>query len=287
MRLPSLQRWMQAVVVHPGTTDAALKSRAAARHLSPGKLETVLLPSKALTAAQRIAVYQEMYPIRMREALASDYPGLEHFLSDRFGDFAAAYTRSHPSMGYTLNRLGDRVPRFLARQTRFKPAGFLHDLARLELAITESFDSKEEPALRAQDIEAIDPATLGRSRLVTVPSLRLVELNWNAADYLDSLHDEDHKHPSPRRSKSFVAVVRRDYSVYRFPVSLPAFLVLEDLEAGRTVASVVRRALARKGRRRAGIGDFAPWFKRWTSEGVFSAIRKAKASAGKKKPRSS
>jgi len=101
MRLPSLQRWMQAVVVHPGTTEEALRSAGAARHLKPAEIESVLLPSKTLTAAQRIAIYQEMYPLRMRDALASDYPGLEHFLGERFPDW-----REPASTGPTWGRAG-------------------------------------------------------------------------------------------------------------------------------------------------------------------------------------
>jgi Putative DNA-binding domain len=277
MRLVSLQRWMQAVVVHPGTTEQALRSRAAALHLKPERLESVLLPSRTLTAAERIAVYQEMYPLRMRDALASDYPGLEHFLGDRFSDLVTAYTNAHPSMGYTLNRLGDRVPSFLGRQTKLRPRAFLKDLARLELAITEAFDSKEMGLLKAEDLETIRPDHLGRSRLLTVPSLRLVDLSWNAGQYLDTIRDDGHEHPSPRRAKSYVVVVRRNYSVYRFPVSLAAFLVLSDLKDGRTITSVVQRALARRGPRRASVDDFSEWFRMWTAQGVFSAVKRVAA----------
>ncbi len=274
VRLVSLQRWMQAVVVHPGTTERALRASPAATYLKPGRLETVLLPSRALTAAQRIAIYQEMYPLRMRDALASDYPGLEHFLGEKFGDFVAAYTKAHPSMGYTLNRLGDHVPSFLGRQRQLRSRGFLKDLARLELAISEAFDSEEASVLQAKDLEAIPPAQLGRSRLVTVPSVRLIELAWNAGDYLDTVRDENHQHPKPRKSQSFVAIVRRKYSVYRFRVSQAAFLVLSDLKEGRTIEFVVQRALARQGSRRASAEDFSGWFRSWAAEGLFSGVRK-------------
>jgi hypothetical protein len=273
MRLASLQRWMQAVVVHPGTTKQALRSKRAAALLTPGRLESVLLPSKTLSAAQRIGVYQEMFPLRMRDALASDYPGLEHFLGDRFMEFVTAYTTAHPSMAYTLNRLGDHVPAFLAKQKVFKPRGFLADLARLELAITECFDAPEAGLLDPEALEAIPPARLGRTRLVTSPSLRLLALDWNAAEYLDTVRDDDHDHPKPRRSPSFLVVVRRSYSVYRFPTSEAGFHVLTDLKDGLPIADVVKRALSRRGRRRASADHFSDWFRRWTGEGVFSGLK--------------
>ena len=275
MRLGSLQKWMQAVVVHPGTTTAALRSPAAKRLLPAKNIERVLLPSPTLSPAERIGVYQEMYPLRMHDALAADYPGLEHFLGERFHSFVVAYTAAHPSKGYTLNRLGDHVPGFLARQRRFAPRPFLVDLARLELALTEGFDERELAPIDAAAIESIPQARLARSGLVTVPSLRLVEVEWNVDAYLDSLRDDRHDHPKPRRQHAFILVFRRKYSIYRLPVSAAAFEVIKDIAAGRSLSLVVQRSLSRRGNRKASPDDFARWFRHWTSEGIFAGVKRA------------
>lgn len=283
MKLPKLQRWLQAVVVHPGTTEEALKSPRASALLKPGQLESVMRPSKTLTAAQRIYIYQEMYPMRMRDALSSDYPALEHFLGDDFWDLVVAYTKKHPSMGYTLNRLGDHVPAFVGRQTKLKNRPFLQDLTRLELAVTEAFDSHEAPILRSEALDALGPAGLPKARLRPAPSLRLLSLSWNADAYLDSLRDEDHKHPKPKRVPSFVVIVRRNYSVYRFAVPESEFLVLVDLKAGKTIGKAVESALARRGKRRPSPEVFGTWFRQWTSQGLFSEIEGLQASRTKSK----
>ena len=272
---------MQAVVVHPGTTSEALRS-VASRGLLRSGIESVLLPSKTLTPAERIAIYQEMYPMRMRDALASDYPGIEHFLGDRFWDFVLAYTAKHPSMRYTLNRLGDHVPRFLARQRTFGPRAFLVDLARLELAITEAFDADERTALSLADLESIPADRLPQTILVPVPTLRLLSLEWNAGAYLDTVRDENHNHPKPRRARAFVTIVRRNYSVYRNEISESAYLVLKDLVAGKAIGQAVRRGLGRRGRSRAKPDEFGRWFQSWVSEGFFSVSKKTSKSVSKK-----
>jgi Putative DNA-binding domain len=274
MKLGVLQKWMQAVVVHPGTTAAALRSPAARRLLPARGIQTVLLPSPTLSPAERIAVYQEMYPLRMYDALAADYPGLEHFLGERFRDFVVAYTAAYPSRGYTLNRLGDKVPSFLANQRRFFPRPFLVDLARLELALTEAFDEREAQPLDAPAFEAIPQSKLAKSRLVPVPSLRLLKLDWNASAYLDSVRDENHNHPKPRREASCVVAFRRKYAIYRMPVSGAAFRVLKDIADGLSLGRVVSRSLSRRRPFRASPEDFASWFQHWTSEGLFSAVKK-------------
>ncbi|MEO8360648.1 MAG: putative DNA-binding domain-containing protein [Vicinamibacteria bacterium] len=283
MKLPKLQRWLQAVVVHPGTTEEALKSPRASALLKRSELESVMRPSKTLTAAQRLQIYQEMYPMRMRDALSSDYPALEHFLGDGFWDFVVAYTKKHPSMGYTLNRLGDHMPAFVGRQTKLKNRAFLHDLTRLELAVTEAFDSAEAPVLRAEDLDALGPSKLPKARLRTAPSLRLLTLSWNADAYLDTLRDEDHHHPKPKRADSFVVIVRRNYSVYRFAVPESEFLVLQDLKAGKTIGKAVEKALARRGKRRPAPELFGTWFGQWTSQGLFSEIEGVRTTKAKSK----
>ena len=112
--LHALERWMQAAIVHPGTIEEAVRSRAATRHVPLREAERAILPSKTMAPLERLAVYQGMYPLRMRDALAADYPGLAAFLGHHlFEHFVADYVAVHPSRSYTLNRLGDRVPEFV------------------------------------------------------------------------------------------------------------------------------------------------------------------------------
>ena len=276
MRLAHLQKWMQAVVVHPGSTRQALHSKEASRFLKAKEIDTVLLPSPTLSPAERIGVYQEMFPLRMHDALAADYPALEHFLGHHFQEFVVAYTEAHPSRGYTLNRLGDNVPAFLAKQRRFTPRPFLVDLARLELALTEAFDEHESPTLKAEDFEAISKRHLEKTKLATIPSLRLVALQWNVDAYLDSVRDEKHDHPGPRKEPAFLLVFRRNYGIYRLKVPPGASALLEDVVAGRPLGDAVERALARRGRQRVAAGDFSRWFRQWTSEGLFSGVRRVR-----------
>ena len=148
---------MQAVIEQPGTVDDAVVSEAARSQLDPSDVERVILPSKTLTAVERVGVYQGMYLLRMIEALEGDFPAVAHFLGDE--DFAEAVTRyvaAHPSTSYTFNRLGERFPEFLKTSPGIRRKGFVADLARLELAVTEVFDAPESAAWPA-DVRHEDP----------------------------------------------------------------------------------------------------------------------------------
>jgi hypothetical protein len=263
---------MQTVIVHPRRTGQALASPEAASLVPPEKLGEVVLPSATLTPADRVGIYHDMYLVRMEEALETDYPGLAHFLGQQsWRRLVRGYVETHPSRSYTLNVLGRELPDYVHSAPRISHAGFCRDLARLEWAITEAFDAPETPVLSEEQLGAVEPDAWEGARLVPTAAFRLLSLDYNAPAYLDSLRDEDHEHPLPRRRPSWVAVCRRDYSVYRVPLSRPAHRLLAGLAEGRTVGEAVEECLRRSRPRPTGDQVFA-WFRDWARAAIFQAV---------------
>ena len=248
--LARLERWMQAVIVHPGSVEAAVRARSATRHLMVSGARRAILPSKTMEPLERLAVYQGMYPLRMRDALTADYPGLAAFLGPRrFADFGAAYVAVHPSRSYTFARLGDRVPEFLRKTRRFVPAAFLFDLARLEQVISQVFELDEEDARTATP--APPPLHLAATdwasrRFAVSPTLRLLSFRHAVGPALDALKAGNRPNTRPRMS--WVAVHRRRYSVYRVDLQREEFLLLGTLAKGRTLGAALRDAARRNGK---------------------------------------
>jgi hypothetical protein len=270
--LDRLQRWMQDVIVHPGPVEAAVRSKAAQAVVPRQHLADVILPSPTLTPDERLAIYHGMYPLRMRDALANDYPGLEHFLGEEgFARFVDDYVQAHPSRSYTLNRLGDHVPEFIRRKKGLKHREFLVDLARLERAVTEAFDAEEKPRLGDAEVQAVPAEAWGGARLLPVASLRLLELRYPANAYLESVKDENHDHPRAVRKETWVAVYRRNYAVYRQDLSRAGFALLKDLSGGKTLGAALKAA-TRRGGRPPGENQLFRWFREWVSAGMFSRV---------------
>jgi hypothetical protein len=271
--LDRLQRWMQSVVVHPGTVEDAVSDAQAQAEVAAARVGDVILPSAHLEPLQRLEIYHAMYPLRMEEALAGDYPGLKHFLGDReFLRLVEGYVQVHPSRSFTLNALGRHLPEHL-RTAAVRKRAFCHELARLELAIAEVFDAPETPALDEKAITAVPAEAWERARLVPIAALRVLALRYPASAYLDTLGDEAHRHPAIRRQDGWVAVYRRDFSVYRHDLSRPAHDLLADLVAGRTVGQAVGAALKRRGRARPQADDLFRWFRQWAGAGMFAEVR--------------
>lgn len=269
--LDRMQRWMQAVVAHPGELEAALASPDAVAEVPRGELGSVILPSRTLAPEERVGIYHGMYLLRMADALEADYPALAHYLGEaRFRELVRAYVQAHPSRSYTLNRLGDHLPEFVATAAVPRPA-FCADLARLELAVTEVFDAPETPPLSEAAIAAVPAERWERARLEPIAALRLVALRYNASAYVDSVRDDVHDHPRARRQDTFVVVYRRDYGVFRQELSRPAHALLTDLVAGRGLGDAIARTL-RRARPRIGEDELSRWFRQWVGGGLFRAV---------------
>jgi len=263
---------MQSVIVHPGRTGQALASSEAAPLVPPGRVGDVVLPSATLDPAQRVRIYHDMYLLRMEEALETDYPGLAHFLGTRrWRRLVRGYVEAHPSHSYTLNVLGRELAGYVHTAPRISHAGFCRDLARLEWAITEAFDAAETPTLSEDDLAAVPPDAWEGTRLVPTAAFRLLALDYNAGLYLDTLRGDDHDHPLPRRRPSWVAVCRRDYAVYRVPLTRPGYRLLSGLAGGKTVGEAGEDCLARSRPRPSGDQVFT-WFREWARAAAFQTV---------------
>jgi hypothetical protein len=269
--LDRIQRWLQAVIVHPACVEEALASAEARGELPTEAIEEIVRPSWSLAAVERVEVYHGMYLLRMVEALESDYPAVRHFLGEEaFMELVRDYVQRFPSRSYTLNRLGDHLPQFLAGEPRRPDAAFLHDLARAELAVTEVFDGKPSPVLEAEALQRVPQLALAQARLRPMHTLRLLELGHTVVGHLEAA-----KHgrpaPRPRRHRCHLAVYRRDYTVLRREMTGDEYALLSALVAGQPLGEAIAAAALRLRAARLEETVFR-WFRGWVAEGLFSAI---------------
>jgi hypothetical protein len=268
--LGRVQRWMQAVIIHPGTVDDGLRSPAALAEAAAA--EDLVRPSARLTAVQRVGIYHGMYLGRMVEALESDYPALRRLLGAKgFADLVRDYVQAHPSRSYTLNRLGDHLPEFVATAPGLRRRGFCHDLARLERAMSQVFDAEETPALLPAVMAAVPADAWEGARLHPIAAFRLVEVRYPVNAYVDATRGDGRATPQRGQRPGGVAVYRRAYGIFRLDLSPSAHALLEALSAGATIGEAVGRVPAPGGRAKVTDQLFL-WFREWMAAGIFRAV---------------
>jgi len=203
------------------------------------------------------------------EALENDYPAVRHFLGEEgFYGLIARYVDAHPSRSYTLNRLGDHLPDYIAKQTDLAKHEFLHDLARLELAVTTVFDDEETPVLTAERVAAVAPDAWERARLKPIAALRLLSFHYPVSDYLGAV-DEENPFPRIRKQDTWVVVYRNKFYLHRLSLPRPAFDLLNRLINGATVGEALQSL---HGGRAVSQKKLFGWFRDWMAAGLFQSI---------------
>jgi hypothetical protein len=267
--LQTLERWMQAVVMHPDGAEAGVRARPARALLAGAArdLGSVVLPSRSLSAVERLEIYAHMYYARLVEVMEAEYPTLRQVLGPpAFADACRRFVAKHPSRARTLNALSAAFPDFLAKTLpRTNRNGLAVDIARIERAMEDVFD-----APRAEPMTAAEFAGVGEgTRLRLNPALRLLALRYPANEYMNALRrGEKPRLPRPRATQ--VIVFRRGFQVFRRDQEPEQFRLLQSLVAGRPLAAAVRASI---GRRRASADRVAnrlgKWFEEWAAAHLF------------------
>jgi len=268
LRRPDLAatvRWFQASVVQPHE----LRRRT---RLAPAA--SVIRPSPTLRPRQRVEIYAGGYLARLTDALHEDFPALTRLLGPRaFPELCRAYLERHPSRSWSLNPLGRKLPEFLSGRVKVSRREAARDLARLEVAMSEVFDGEGVEPLKPADFAKIPAAKLAAVRVKFVPTFQLLALDHAVNPYVDAVRAQRRDLPPLRRKRSWIAVYRKGFQVWRLDLEEGAHAALAALLRGRSVGAAVAAATRLwKGKP----GDLQTlirqWFGEWVSEGFFAKI---------------
>lgn len=168
-------------------------------------------------AGRRFDVYRNNVVVSLTEALETAFPAIAKLVgSENFKLLAGAFLRKHPPASPVMMFYGAEMPRFLAEFEPTRSIGYLPDVARLELALRESYHAADADPIDPKVLQAMAPDALMASRLLLAPSLRLVRSPWPILSIWRFNMDGG---PRPPAVAEDVAVLRADLDP--LPMLLP------------------------------------------------------------------
>jgi hypothetical protein len=130
-------------------------------------------------AGRRFSVYRNNVAVGLTEALGTGFPVTRRLLGAEFFDaMAGVFLRAHPPASPVLMFWGEDLPAFLAAFPPVAHLGYLPDVARLELAIRQSYHAADAGPVAAAALAALTPDRLSRVCIRLAPSARLVRSAW-------------------------------------------------------------------------------------------------------------
>ncbi len=257
MTLLELQRRMMKAVMQPLTSSDRIAPKT--EDGRPMKIEAAefITPNSRLSSLERLEIYSRSYWYRALDSLYDDFPGLRAVLGQQaFHRLSRAYVAECPSRSFTLRNLGERLAGWLERNPQYagKTLALALDMARLEWAHIEAFDSAAEKALGPEDLIELGPDL----RAGLQPYIRLLEFEYPVDKLLIQVNRaEEHEDASNavlrqkhhglarrvtrlKRERTHLAVHRLDFVVYYRRIAAEEFRILNALREGQPVGHAIQ-----------------------------------------------
>jgi hypothetical protein len=259
MNLLELQRRMAEDVMRPLTPDFQMQPVASDGQPTHKLADTYIKPNDRLSSFDRLEIYNRQYWFRVIGAVSEDFPAVSAVLGPKkFDSLVLAYLRENPSTSFTLRNLGSKLPQWLEAHPELAPRRhkLLLDIARLEWAYVEAFDSAERAPLTPADFADLS----AESRLFLQPHLQLLDLSYPVDELVLAVHRQTPpsdimsnavterksvkraRLPQMRRSRIHLAVHRFENSVYYRRIDYEAFLLLSALQTGTLLGQALEAA---------------------------------------------
>lgn len=271
--LGTFQRWMAATIMKSGTDEESIKSEIAQKELSAEEALKFIKPSKTLTQLERLGIYRRMYVLRLMDVLRMDFTAVAEFLGDDdYEEFVESYLQVNPSRSYNLNHLSYNVPDFIKTYPNLRRREFLYQLATVELALSDIFHLEETPVLTKEAIASVAPEVWETAKIKTITAFRLFAFNYNVNDYLEAVIKEN-KLPKVVKKDTWLVIYRRNYKLWRLPLTKDAYNLLSDIAKGVPLSDAIGNTIEKSDKDPEALQKKVfKWFQDWVSEGFFQAI---------------
>lgn len=142
-------------------------------------------------AAERLAVYQDAYRLRLVEALGETYRGLRALLGDKtFDELCRRYIDAHPSRHWSIRWYGDQMAEYIADTAPWSERPCLAEMAAWEWRLSLAFDAADAERVRETVMEEIPVADWSRLTFAFHPSLQRIDLRWTVPRFRRQVEEE-------------------------------------------------------------------------------------------------
>lgn len=210
--------------------------------LDPGRERPAgLQGAGGVPARLRFDVYRNNVVVSLIAALETGFPVVRALVgAEFFSAMAGEFARAHPPDSPLLMLYGAAFPGFLATFPPVAHLGYLPDVARLELALRESYHAADAAPIDAADLAGLSPAALARARLRLAPALRVLRSDWPVL----GIWQTHHGGPRPAAGPEEMLIARPgfDPAPHRLPAGGVA--LIKALAGGMALGQAVARAPA-------------------------------------------
>jgi hypothetical protein len=181
-------------------------------------------------AGRRYGVYRNNVTVSLREALVAGFPSIVSLIGrENFDHVARAYLRQSPPVSPLMMHYGADFPAFLATVEQLAPLPYLSDVARIDVAMRQSYHAADSTGIDPAALQALDEDRLLKTRfgfalsMILLRSTRPIGSIW---------HYTLRGGENPTGNPEDVLILRAEFDPEPFILGPGAGDVVEALQGG-------------------------------------------------------
>lgn len=221
----------------------------------------LLKANSKISKQKQLQIYQEVYKIRLLQAVKSDYPTFCFYMGEEKSDkIISDFVENNNSEFYSLDFYPFKFADYIKNKNISAEA---KQLATLECYIAQIFYAKDSIALTAQNITEMNETQLEEFRFKPRTASTIFQFDYDVENYLQKFRAGE-KPIQIEARKNYIYIVRNNNEVKRFYLDEEEFVTLNNLLSGQSTEAGVNSELAQE--------LFPQWLNKWLINGFFVLI---------------
>lgn len=272
--LEDLQAWFGAVITQAIDEDSRISPIAPSGESIELEAKKFIRPSKTLSPASRIQIYNQQYWWRLLNIMHENFP----LATSLFGYFdfnqtiATPYLLKYPPAHWSLNTLGDTLPAWVLENYHEDDKNLVLDSVNVDLAYNLCFTAGELKKIEIHTEE--EGLAVLKKKVATQSYLFLIEMSYDLipfrANVLKQTPDyfEDHDFPPLKKRKTHIGIYRdASLNITWKEISPEEHDVLNRFKEGRTVEEFCTWLEGQPQLARVAEKHLIHWFREWIALG--------------------
>lgn len=186
-------------------------------------------------AGSRFDVYRNNVAVSLSEALATGFPTIAKLIgTENFKAISGVFLRQSPPSSPMMSHYGAEFPAFLESFEPLAHLGYLADVARLELAMRQSYHAADATSVNAEALAALPPERLTELVMDFAPAVSLLRSSWPVhAIWAFNMQDG----PKPQAVAQDVIILRPGFDPEPHALAPGGYAFITALMAGGTLGA--------------------------------------------------
>jgi len=195
------------------------------------------------SAQQRLNLYADGYKLRLKEAITTDYEQLHTYLGDdMFEQLMEEYISKYPSHHPSLRYYSKDIATCLSMGEPWTQAPELVEIATIEKALCDSFDSADRELFTIQDLSQMAPENWPELTIKFHDSVQLLALGYNSFPIWQALSEQNNPPPAIQEPSTWLIWRKELVSQFR-TVSEAEIAAIQLMMSGGSFSDLCEKLL--------------------------------------------